>query len=196
MSWNHKPNQDFLRTLWTALAVIAVVGGLWNASAARADLAELRARQEKIQAVVAKALPATVAIQAGMGMGSGVIVSEDGLVLTASHVSGDPDQELTIMLADGRIVKGKTLGANRSVDAGMAQITDKGPWPFVPVGQSGDLDLGDWCVCTGHPGGVQPGRAAPVRVGRIVSNSKSTMMSDCAWSAEIPGDHCSIWKGV
>ena len=146
----------------------------------RADIAELKARQEKILQVVKKAVPATVAIQAGPGMGSGVIVSADGLVLTASHVSGEPGQEISIILSDGRVVKGKTLGGNRSVDAGMVQITDEGSWPFVPLGKSGELARGDWCVCTGHPGGVQVGRTAPVRVGRIVNTGHAMLISDCS----------------
>jgi serine protease Do len=150
------------------------------ATFARADLAELRAREAKIRAVVARALPATVAVQAGMGMGSGVIVSADGLVITASHVSGEPGKEVALVLSDGRIVKGEALGANRNFDAGMVRITDEGTWPHVPLGISKDLQKGDWCVCTGHPGGLRPGRTAPVRVGRIVHITRGTLMSDCA----------------
>jgi serine protease Do len=150
------------------------------AAQARADIAELRAREAKIRAVAAKGLSATVAVMAGMGMGSGVIVSEDGLVLTASHVSGEPGRVVEVYLSDGRVVRGESLGADRSVDAGMVRITGKGPWPYVPLGKSDDLKPGDWCVCTGHPGGAQPGRTAPVRAGRILKVRKATLMSDCA----------------
>jgi len=163
-----------------ALLLAAVSIGTSGAADARADVAELRAREAKVRAVVAKAVPATVAVQAGVGMGSGVIVSEDGIVLTASHVSGDAGREVSLLLSDGRIVTGKTLGANRNFDAGMVQITDEGKWPSVPLGKSADVKPGDWCVCTGHPGGVQAGRSAPVRVGRMVSTSRGTMVSDCA----------------
>jgi serine protease Do len=167
--------------LLAAFLPLAIIGFVASGNAiARADVAELRAREAKVRAVVARALPATVAVQAGAGMGSGVIVSEDGLVLTASHVSGDADREVSLLLSDGRIVKGKTLGANRNFDAGMVRITDEGKWPFVSLGNSEDVKSGDWCVCTGHPGGVQAGRTAPVRLGRIVSNRRGTMVSDCA----------------
>jgi serine protease Do len=166
--------------LFVVVAALTVTCFTSFASAVRADVAELRAREAKVRAVVAKALPATVAVQAGVGMGSGVIVSEDGIVLTASHVSGDAGREVSLLLSDGRIVQGKSLGANRNFDAGMVQITDEGKWPYVSVGDSKDLKLGDWCICTGHPGGVQAGRSAPVRVGRMVQISRGTLVSDCA----------------
>ncbi len=176
----YTPKSHFHATSYPVVAGVLAVLLALSTSAVRADLAELKAREAKIRAVVEKALPATVAVQAGMGMGSGVIVSADGIVLTASHVSGDPEREITLLLSDGRVVKGKSLGAHRSVDAGMIRITDEGTWPHVPLGKSEDVKPGDWCVCTGHPGGVQAGRSAPVRVGRIVHKSRATLMSDCA----------------
>ena len=50
------------------------------------DLAELKALQATVKKVVDKCTPATVAVLSGASAGSGVIVSEDGLVLTAAHV--------------------------------------------------------------------------------------------------------------
>src|SRR5687768_2567550 len=70
----------------------------------------LKERQAKISAVVARNRPAVVAIQSrsarGMGTGSGVIVSADGLILTAAHVvdaagSGDKSPEVSVVLPDG-----------------------------------------------------------------------------------------------
>src|SRR5262249_46596462 len=50
------------------------------------DLDELKSLQERVKTVVEKCSPSTVAILIGFGAGSGVIVNEDGLVLTAAHV--------------------------------------------------------------------------------------------------------------
>ena len=98
------------------------------------DLAGYHALENQIKATVAKVLPAVVGIQIGNSSGSGVIVSEDGLVMTAGHVVGKPGQPVTFIFADGKTVKGMTLGMHASTDSGMMKITDPGKWPFVPLG--------------------------------------------------------------
>src|SRR5687768_1066784 len=104
------------------------------------DVAELKALQDTVKAVVDKTSPATVGLVVGKGAGSGVIVSPDGLVLTVAHVAGAPDQECWVILSDGKRVKGKTLGVNKRIDSGMVQITDKPPgggkWPHAPIAKS------------------------------------------------------------
>src|SRR5205085_3383575 len=131
------------------------------------SIEELKALQAAVKKVVEKSTPCTVGVMIGMGAGSGVIVSEDGLVLTAAHVSGEPNKDCTIILPDGTRVKGKTLGTNDKVDSGMIQITDKGPnngkWPFIPVGKSTDLKKGQWLVALGHPGGWKRDRPPVAR---------------------------------
>jgi serine protease Do len=102
-------------------------------------------------------------------MGSGVIVSEDGLVLTAGHVVPAPGKEMRVHFADGKTVKAKALGANKDVDAGMVQITEEGKWPHVNVGKSTELKKGDWVLAIGNPGGVFKDRKPPVRIGRVLS---------------------------
>ena len=69
------------------------------------SLAEMKALQFRVKEVNKQALPSTVGLLVGMGAGSGVIVSEDGLVLTAAHVIGKPRQPITFVLADGTFVK-------------------------------------------------------------------------------------------
>ncbi len=131
------------------------------------NLDDLKAIEKQVQQVLAKVLPCTVCVRAG-GSGSGVIVSADGLILTAGHVSGEPGRDVTIVLPDGKTHRGKTLGGNGTIDSGMVKLVDKGPWPFVELGQSSELKKGDWCVVTGHPGGFRPGRSPVVRVGRVL----------------------------
>lgn len=142
-------------------------------------LPALKRVEAKSQAVAAKVLPATVGIinqsLAGggrMGEGSGVVVSEDGLVLTAGHVMGQPGAELTIIFPDGRRATAKALGANFSRDAGLVKIVDPGKWPHVEMGHSEDVRPGTWCMALGHPGGVQRGRTPPIRLGRILVAGK------------------------
>src|SRR5262249_38672096 len=76
---------------------------------------DLRAIQKQVRAVLAKVMPATVGVRIGQAQGSGVIVSKDGIVLTAGHVSGQPGRQVTLIFPDGKTVKGKTLGANAGV---------------------------------------------------------------------------------
>ena len=71
---------------------------------------ELLDVQKKVSAVVGKNMNACVAVTDGVGFGSGVIVSPDGLVLTAGHVMAEADGEYEIILPTGRTVKAKPLG--------------------------------------------------------------------------------------
>jgi serine protease Do len=144
---------------------------------------DLRAIQKQVKTVLKKVLPATVGVRVGGpqggAQGSGVIVSKDGYVLTAAHVSGPAGRKVVVILPDGRKVKGKTLGANRGIDSGMIKITDEGPWPFAEMGDSSKLKKGQWCIATGHPGGFQEGRTPVVRLGRILNVRSVFIQTDC-----------------
>lgn len=140
---------------------------------------DLRTLETSLQAIAAAVLPCTVGVQLGGGSGSGVIVSEDGFVLTAGHVSGKPGQKVTIVLQDGRRVTGKTLGANFGIDSGLIKIDGDEKWPHAELGRSRDLALGAWCVAAGHPGGFQPGRTSPIRAGRVLANTPGGIVTDC-----------------
>ncbi len=132
---------------------------------------ELRDRETQVKATVQRVMPCVVAVTSAdenkPGSGSGVIVSQDGLILTAAHVTQATGNDLTIIFPDGRRVKGTALGANRTTDAGMARITEPGDWPFVEMGSSDQLKLGDWVIAMGHPGGYSYERRPPVRLGRV-----------------------------
>ncbi len=144
---------------------------------------DLKALQSSVKQVVDKCSAATVGVIIGMGAGSGVIVSEDGLVLTAAHVSGEPGRSCTIILPNGKRVKGKTLGTNEKLDSGMIQITDPGPdngkWPHLDVASSAALKKGQWVVSLGHPGGWRRGRPPVARLGRVQDSTKDLIRSNC-----------------
>ena len=148
------------------------------------SIEELKALQATVKRVVDRSTACTVGVMIGMGAGSGVIVSEDGLVLTAAHVSGEPGKDCTLILPDGTRIKGKTLGTNDKLDSGMIQITDKGPnkdgkWPFIPMGKSIDLKKGQWLVALGHPGGWKRDRPPVARLGQVMDSSKDVVRSSC-----------------
>jgi len=149
------------------------------------DIEGLKAAEKSCQKVADQITAATVGIinkglaaPGRLGQGSGVVVSEDGLILTVGHVLSKADSEITVVFPDGKQAKAKTLGADRSRDAGMAKIIDKGPWPYVEMGKSADLQPGTWCLAVGHPGGLQKGRTPPVRLGRVLSTGGETMLKN------------------
>lgn len=144
------------------------------------SLDDLKEIQKQTRLVLDKVIPCTVGLRVGGASGSGVIINKEGIVLTAGHVSGKPGQEVGIILPDGKIIKGKTLGCNRGIDSGMIQITDKGDFPYVDMGNANDLKKGSWCIAVGHPNGYIRGRSPVVRLGRVLSNGKEAVSTDCA----------------
>lgn len=140
---------------------------------------ELRDIQSHVSMLAQRVMPAVVGVKIGAGQGSGVIINAQGYVLTAGHVSGKPGREASIILADGRKVKGLTLGANREIDSGMIQITEPGEWFHVEMARSADLRRGQWCMALGHPGGVRVGRPPVVRLGRVLAFADNAIRTDC-----------------
>jgi serine protease Do len=140
------------------------------------DLATIQAA---IQQAVKKAMPATVGVSIRGTFGSGVVVTEDGYVLTAGHVAARPDQDAFIIFPDGKRVRAKTLGMNFDMDSGMLKITEEGKYPYVEMARSRDLRLGQWCVTLGHPGGIQRNRPPVVRAGRILFMREDAIATDC-----------------
>lgn len=143
-----------------------------------------RSDLEVIQKHQREALPAarkaTVCIELGEGgSGSGVVVSEDGLILTAAHVAGGVGRDLEVIFEDGRKVKAVSLGLDSDTDAAMVRIVDEGPFEFAPIDREDDVRLGDWVFALGHSGGFDEARGSVLRLGRLVRVSDSTLQSDC-----------------
>jgi serine protease Do len=139
----------------------------------------LMAIQDALIKALPKARKATVCIDLGEGAGSGVIVSADGIVLTAAHVTSGVGKELTVVMEDGRKVKAESLGLVASCDCAMVKLTEPGPWPFVEIDREDSVKVGDWVFSVGHSGGFDKSRGSVVRIGRVVRMDESTMQTDC-----------------
>jgi len=124
--------------------------------ASAADAVQI-ARATMVKTTLDKALPAAVVIKTADRSSSGVIVSEDGLVLTAGHTVVKPGRDVTILLADGREVQGRTLGVDRGNDAAMVKITDEGQYPFVEIAAAVGNLRNDLLVAVAHPPEFEPG---------------------------------------
>jgi serine protease Do len=155
-----------------------------------ADVAdELQQRQTQLSSALQKVREAVVGVSDGMGVGSGVIVSPDGIVLTASHVvtsrnRRSRDEPATITMANGRQFGATVLGKDRDSDAAILRINELPPdgrgFPFAEMGRTSESKVGEYCFAMGHPGGFRGDREAPVRVGRLLSIGNRTVVSDCA----------------
>lgn len=169
------------------LAIFSCLLSLATSAFSRDTLEALKEREQKVKAVAAKAMETTVGIlsKSMMGAGSGVVVSEDGLVLTAAHVVQAAGDEVEVVFPDGRRYSGTSLGQNRALDAAMVQIKAAPGEKFahMSVGASDNLELGQWCIAMGHPGGYDRLRTPPVRLGRVWSMNTPGMIdmlvSDC-----------------
>ena len=136
---------------------------------------EIKAMEEHVQALIQKVGPATVSVSGG----SGVVVSEDGYILTVGHVGQRAGRNVMVTFPDGKRVRAKTLGNNQGIDAGLMKIVDEGKYAFAPMGQSGKLKNGFWCLAVGFPVTYEQGKPPAVRLGRILQHNSRALVSDC-----------------
>jgi len=84
------------------------------------------------------------------GLGSGVIVSADGYILTNNHVVGNAE-EIHVTLQDRREFTAKVIGKDAKTDLGLIKIDTKDALPVAPLGDSNSTDVGDWVIAIGNP---------------------------------------------
>ena len=177
-----------LSQLYKSLLVLVMLGFFACPIEARPYVNDKKAPEnrkdiEVIQTALQSALPraraATVCIELKEGSGSGVIVSANGLVLTAAHVSTGVNKKVTVIMEDGTRHPARTLGLVADSDAAMIQIMDEGNFPFIEIDRTDSTRLGDWVFALGHSGGFDVARGAVVRLGRLVRIANQTLQSDC-----------------
>ena len=88
------------------------------------------------------------------GLGSGVIVSTDGYVLTNNHVVEGADR-IVIDLTDGRSYQARIVGTDEKSDVAVLKIDTDEELPIVPIGDSDRLKVGEWVLAIGNPFGLQ-----------------------------------------
>ena len=91
--------------------------------------------------------------QRSVGQGSGFIISADGYIMTNNHVVGDADK-VTVRLLDGREYTAKTIGTDPPTDVAIIKIDADGELPFLKLGDSDQLEVGDWVLAVGNPFGL------------------------------------------
>jgi S1-C subfamily serine protease len=105
--------------------------------------------EKKLVSLIKRIRPAVIAI----GGGSGVIISEDGWVLTNHHVAGDESKTWTIRLPGGRFYDARITGKDVIGDITLLKIDSKDKLPFLPLANSDAVTVGEWALAMGNPWG-------------------------------------------
>ncbi|MEC4813266.1 MAG: HhoA/HhoB/HtrA family serine endopeptidase [Scytonema sp. PMC 1069.18] len=86
------------------------------------------------------------------GEGSGFIIDPNGIILTNAHVVSGADT-VTVTLKDGRKLKGEVRGVDEPSDLAVVKIKGQN-LPVAPLGESDNLQVGDWAIAVGNPLGL------------------------------------------
>ena len=107
-----------------------------------------------------------------VGYGSGVIISNDGYIMTNNHVV-DGGDELSVTLYDNRTFKAKLVGSDPSSDIALIKVEAK-DLPTIPFGNSDNLRLGEWVLAVGNPFNL----TSTVTAGIVIAKSRAAATGD------------------
>lgn len=118
--------------------------------------------QQSLAPLIEVVQPAVVSIHtrssrgrfAAAGMGSGFIISADGLVVTNHHVVAG-NEKLEVHLPDGRRFEGTVIGSDPQTDLAVVRLASAKQLPTVVLGSSDNLRVGDWVLAMGSPMGLE-----------------------------------------
>ncbi len=113
----------------------------------------LRFKDPFLQHLFGKMLPEQTRERRETSLGSGVIVTKDGYLLTNRHVIEGAD-EIRVVLSNGHNVAVRHIGSDAESDLAVLKIDNEPDLPAIPVGSSGDQQVGDVVLAIGNPFGV------------------------------------------
>ena len=119
-------------------------------------LTSVKAAEADRVAVINKVKPAVVAVYArgGGGGGSGVVISPEGYALTNFHVVAPTGPTMVCGLPDGVLYDAVLVGLDKVGDVALIKLVPKKPgtpFPFVQMGNSDEVKVGDWSLAMGNP---------------------------------------------
>ena len=88
--------------------------------------------------------------QLARSLGSGVLISEDGYVVTNSHVIGSAKAEITVIFADKHEAPARIIGIDKATDLALVKV-DKAPQPPLKWGDSSRAKVAEWVLAIGSP---------------------------------------------
>ncbi|MCC0020793.1 MAG: DegQ family serine endoprotease [Nitratireductor sp.] len=86
-------------------------------------------------------------------LGSGFVISDDGLIVTNNHVIADAD-EIVANFSDGSKLVAELVGTDPKTDIAVLRVKSDKKLPFVPLGDSDKARIGDWVMAIGNPFGL------------------------------------------
>ena len=86
------------------------------------------------------------------GLGSGFIISPDGYIVTNDHVAGNAT-DITVTISGGKQMKAKVVGSDPATDICLLKVDGK-ELPYVTIGNSDDVIIGEWTIAFGNPFGL------------------------------------------
>ena len=87
------------------------------------------------------------------GLGTGIIIDEVGNILTNNHVV-DEATDIKVILSNGKHYAAKMVGKDPKTDLAVIRINPESKLPFVMLGDSDKVEVGEWVVAIGHPRGL------------------------------------------
>jgi S1-C subfamily serine protease len=84
------------------------------------------------------------------GSGSGVVIAENGFIVTNNHVIEGADK-IVISLNNNRTYEAQIIGTDPSTDIAVLQINSDAPLPFIEFGRSDQVNIGEWVLAVGNP---------------------------------------------
>ncbi len=117
------------------------------------DTTVLEAEQERVDAI-AKASRAAVSVFAAgkaAGGGSGVVISPDGYALTNFHVTKPCGEHMKCSMNNGELYDAVIVGIDPTGDVALIKLLGRDDFPTAEMGDSDDLEVGQWCFAVGNP---------------------------------------------
>lgn len=105
-----------------------------------------------------------------LSMGSGVIVSEDGYIITNHHVIGARPRRIEVTLSDGKILQGKTVWSDAALDLAVVKIPGSG-YVYSQMGDAKQLRVGEGVLAIGNPLSMQFERTVTAGIVSAVGRS-------------------------
>lgn len=109
--------------------------------------------EETVIEITRRVSPAVVSIRSHAGSGSGVVIREDGVILTNAHVVGNM-RAVTVRMANGDEYQGEVLGRAPDIDLAVVRVNAR-DLPAAPLGDSDQLQVGQAAIAIGNPVGFE-----------------------------------------
>lgn len=102
------------------------------------------------------------------GLGSGFLISSDGYILTNDHVAGNA-KKVIVTMTNGEKYDAKIIGSDKVTDVALLKIEGSN-FPFVKLGNSDNVIVGEWAIAFGNPFGLFDRNSKPTVTVGVVSN--------------------------